>query len=266
MAVLIGRTKGWAWWIGGLICAVVFGSRAEAGQAVALYGVRPRPRPELDTKSVTEAQKKKAGELVDSWVGGVKAEEPGADEKKQIAKLIESFGSSLFKVREGASKAVVKFGAKALTQLKAATESEDAEVRTRAQAAIQRINSGADRKEVKKLRDIKAAAHLVITERRNELYKKGRTAYSEAGKLRREDKKDEAAKKQKEGAEFYKKAGKLSQLYNLVVYGASAIRPGPVRPMVRYGVRVRPMPRKVIQGRGHGGAVVEKKEAVEAGK
>jgi hypothetical protein len=261
MAVLIGRTKGWMWWIGGLLCAIVFGSRAEAAEARAVYGIRPRPRPKLDTKSVTEEQKKQAGKLVDTWMAGVQPVEPSADEKKQITKLIESFGSSMFKVREGASKAVLKFGAKALTQLKVAVKSKDAEVSTRASAAISRIHSGTDRKEVKDLRKIKAAAHLVITARRGELYKQGRVAYSEMRKLRQEGKKDEAARKQKQGGEYYKTAGKLNQLYNLVVFGAAAIRPGPV---VRYGIRACPPP--VIERKGGGGAVIKKKVEAEATK
>jgi len=258
MAVLIGRTKGWMWWIGGLLCAVVFGSRAEAADAVAVYGIRPRPRPKFDEKSVTEEQKKKAGTLVDAWMAGVQPAEPSADEKKQIKKLVESFGSSNFQVREGASKAVVKFGAKALGQLQEAVKSKDAEVSTRAQAAISRINSGTDRKEVKELRDVKAAAHVVISARRTELYKQGGAANQEARKLRQEGKQDEAAKKQKEGSDLYKTAGKLNQLYNLVVYGAAAIRPGP---MARYGIRACPPP--VIEGKSGGATVIEKK--VQAG-
>jgi hypothetical protein len=260
MAVIIGRTKGWLWWLGGLVCAIVFGSRAQAAAAKALYGVRPRPpQPRIDEKSVTAAQKDKADKLVDEWMAGGKPAAPSAAEKEQIAKLIESFGSGDFRVRETASREIVRFGGKALPQLEEARKSSDAEVRTRAEAAVNSIKSGAGGEQVVELRKIRAAAHVVITARRSELQKKTYQLMLEARKLKGEGKDDESAAKLKESRVFSLEAGKLSRLYNLVVYGASFV-PGPARP--KYGVMIRPLP-GVIEGRVQGGAAV-KKEAEKA--
>ena len=261
MAIIIGKTKGWVWWLAGLVCAVLFGSRAEAGQAVALYGVRIRPpRPKIDEKSVTEEQKKKAGELVDAWMAGVKPAEPGAGEAKQIAKLIESLGSSDFRTREAASREVVKFGAKALGQLTEAQKSKDAEVRIRASAAVATINSGTGRKEIPELRKIKAAAHVVIRARQAKLGKQAYKLSLEARKLQSEGKKVEAAKKRAEAGALYTTNGKLSRLYSLVVYGATGIRPGVGT--AKYGVRR--LPPIQLKGAPGGGAKVEARVEAKA--
>ncbi len=262
MAVLIGRTKTWVWWLGGLLCALAFGSRAEAAEAVALYGIRARPPgPKIDEKAATEAQKKQAGTLVDEYLAGEKPAAPSPAETEQIAKLIADFGSADFATRKKASAGVLKFGSKAIKQLTEALKHKDAEVRQRASAAITAIRSGGGRKEVLDLRKIRNAAHVVIRTRRAEINKKAYTASLEARKLAKEGKKDEAAMKRAEASALYAMGAKLGNLYSLVIFGAVA------RPVgVKYGVRpkygVMRMP--PVQLKGAPGAMKLKVKAEEA--
>ncbi len=258
MAIMIGRTRTWLWWLGGLLCALAFGSRAEAGGAVALYGIRPRPPgPKIDEKAATEAQKKQAGKLVDEYLAGEKPAAPSAAEEKQIAKQIADFGSADFATRKKASAGVLKFGGKAIKQLTEALKHKDAEVRQRASAAITAIRSGGGRKEVLELRKIRNAAHVVIRARRAEINKKAYTLSLEARKLAREGKKDEAAKKRGEASALYATGAKLNQLYSLVIFGAV------VRPVTaKYGVRpMRPMPMQLKGGAGAAGGMKLKVKA-----
>ena len=269
MARLIGNTKTWLWWLGGLLCALIFGAEARGAAAQAEYGVRVRPPgPPIDTKSVTEEQKKKAGKLVDDYLAGPKAAAPSAEETKQIARLIADFGSEDFATRKKASADVLEFGSKALKQLGEAQKHKDAEVRQRASAAIAAIRSGGGSKEVIELRKVRNAAHVVIRARQAEVNKKAYALSLEARKLQKDGKKEEAAKKRGEASAFYVTAAKLNRLYSLVIFGAV------VRPIERpvYGVRarygvMRLPPGKVIEARGHkGGAVKVLEVEVDAPK
>ena len=59
MARMIGTTKSWMWWLGGLLCAAVFGGAAQAGEPVAVrYGIKIRP-PAPPVKRVARAEKNK---------------------------------------------------------------------------------------------------------------------------------------------------------------------------------------------------------------
>jgi len=240
------------------LCALAFGSRAEAAQAVAVYGIRVRPPgPKIDEKAVTDAQKRQAEKLVDEYMAGGQVAEPSAAEKKQIAKLIADFGSDVFATRKAASKEILKFGGKALKQLNAALKSKDAEVRQRASAAIAAIRSGGGSKAVLELRKIRNAAHVVIRARQAAIQKEAYKLSLQARSLDKQGKKDEAAARRAEAAALYATNSKLNQLYSLVIYGA-VIRP----PVAKYGVRPMPAP---IQLRGAPGAVkVEVKAEVLA--
>jgi hypothetical protein len=241
MAVMIGRTKGWIWWLAGLLCAALFGSRAEAAAAKALYGVRPRPRPmpRIDEKSVTEAQKKKAGKLVDAWLSAESPGEPSAAEKKEIARLIVDFGSGNFATRKAASEEILKYGGKALPQLNAALKHKDAEVQQRATRAIAAIKSSAGNRQVAELRKMRSAAHVVIRARQGKLRSAAYKAKLQIAALEQQGKKDEVRKKREEIAEVNRKSAALTRLYGLAV-GPSTVKPGPV--MARYGIRCRVAP------------------------
>jgi hypothetical protein len=68
----------------------------------------------------------------------------GRDEetRKRVAALILKLGSSDFNQRQGASKELVRMGADALDQLRAAVKSDDAEIRTRAGKIAAQIREG----------------------------------------------------------------------------------------------------------------------------
>jgi hypothetical protein len=223
MARVIGGTKSWLWWLGGLLCAVVFGAEARPAQKIALYGVRPRPRVppvKVDPKSVTEEQKKAAAKLVDEYMGSKAAGTATEKDKQEIAKLIKDFGSDQFAVRESASKAILKFGGKALEQLKEALKSKDAEVVQRAEAAIAALQGGGSNRLVAELRGNYSAAILVISERRGEWKKKAYAAELQAIALEAQGKKAEAEKKRATKRAADKKMQELDKLRTLVVSGA----------------------------------------------
>ncbi|HOX04771.1 MAG TPA: hypothetical protein PK280_00095 [Planctomycetota bacterium] len=138
MAAMIGRGKSWLWWLAGFLCAFVFGARAGAAEAVALYGVRPGPggaeQPEVDPE-----RQKKAGQLLADYLAPVTAVEPADEAKAAIEKLIRNLGSADFEVREQASLEIVRQGPAALGLLREAAKSKDAEVATRAGAAVTAI-------------------------------------------------------------------------------------------------------------------------------
>jgi hypothetical protein len=239
VAVMIGKTKGWLWWLAGTFCAMIFGAQAMAAQAVAVYGIRPNPAPKVDPSKVTEELKTQAKKLIADWMGGVKATEPSAEELTQVVKLIESLGSNDFKLREAASTELAKFGSKALKQLLSAQENKDPEVRIRAQRAINIINNSSDRKEIVALRKIRDSAIFVIQARQRELSKQSSAMYREYRDLRKAGKGEEAAAKLKETRKFSLERSKLSRLLRLIVGIASSSGPNM---QVRYGVRVMPAP------------------------
>jgi hypothetical protein len=229
------------WWLAGMACALAFGGVARAAQAVARYGARPRPRPmpapQVNPKTVNAEQKKQAAKLVDEYMAGKAGGQPSAAEKKEIAKLIKDFGSDQFAVRESASKAIVKYGGKALKQLKAALKDKDAEVAQRAETAVQEITKGSSSRTVGELRRIYSAALVVIADRRKKWQAKAYAADLQAIALDNQKKTEAAAEKRTEKAEANKRVQELNKLHSLVRYG-QLIKRGPGMPVAAYGCRV----------------------------
>ena len=153
MAAMIGRSKSWFWWLAGLLCAFVFGSKAEAADAVALYGVRPGPG-EVDAPVANPEQQKKAEQLVADYLAPVAAAEPGAEARAAIEKLVKDFASEDAKARDAASAAAVKQGPAALGLLRGAFDSKDAEVAERARAAATAIEAAARSPKVEELKKL----------------------------------------------------------------------------------------------------------------
>jgi hypothetical protein len=230
MARIAGKTKGWLWWLAGMCCAVFFGSRAEAMDAVALYGVRPAPAPE--DGPVTDGQKKKAAAAVDAWLSAGTPVEPNAADKASIAAQVRSLGDKDFSAREAASRTLVGFGTKALMQLREAAGSGDAEVTQRSTLAINEILEGARQGKLTELRGNLSAAQVAIRERQAAERQTVKTANEEAAKLEADGRKDEAASRRAAADEANRRYQELVRLSSLVVYGA--VSPGP---MAKYGVR-----------------------------
>jgi len=233
MERMIGRTKSWVWWLGGVLCAVVFGGIADADAAVARkpkYGVKPRPRPNARPSAKPE-DIKKADKVVETYLAPVAATEPAAEQKARIDKLIKDFASEASATRAAASKAVIEFGAAALGALRGATDSPDAEVATRAQDAITRIERAVRDKLVVELKKNINAAVAAISVRQSKVnltYRaalKAETAARKAG----DEKAREAARTRRVAAS--KLNAKLLGLRNRVSPVKSM--PAPV-----YGVRV----------------------------
>jgi hypothetical protein len=227
--------------LAGLCCALVCGGVVRASEVIVIGRerkrrpfVRPRPVPEphIDPSKITEAQKKRANELVDKFMAGKDGTKPSAEEKKKIAKLIKDFASDEYTVREAASKAILKFGAKALEQLREALKSKDAEVVQRADSAIKAVGNGSGNKLVTELRTIYAAAVTVINQRHQKWETRAYTAELMAIALENRGRKEEAAKKRKQQAAAKKKATELKRLMGLVR----------VRPRVIDKVFPRPLP------------------------
>jgi hypothetical protein len=237
---MIGRTKGWLWWLVGTVCAIFFSARSMAAQAK--YGVMMKPKPQVDPDKATEEQKKQAGKLIDTWMAGPRIENPSDAEKARIAELIKSFDSKDYKIRNQASQDIISFGSKALGQLKEALQSRDAEVRMRSQQAISSITSRADAPEIAELKKIRDAAILTIQARMAEESKKGAALYQKAADLQKADRTQEAGAKRKEAQEHYKVCGKLRQLRDLVLFSGSFPnkKPADLPAAARYGIRVRP--------------------------
>jgi len=240
MSRMIGGTRVWIWWLAGLFCALAFEGAARAAEFAARYGIRPRPEPVTD-ENVTAEQRAQAEKLVDEHLGGTGgAQAPSAEEEKQIARLVAELGADGFTVREAASRAVVRFGAKALAQLREAQKGRDAEVVQRAEAAIAEITSGGASRTVEELRKIRGAAAAVIAERRRKLQAAAYAADLGAAALDGQGKAAEAEAKRAEKSLAERKVQELDKLLQLVVYGATigverGRMPGP---QPAYGVKM----------------------------
>jgi hypothetical protein len=243
MARMMGRTKTLAWWLVGICCAMFFG-RAAAGEAVVqpAYGVPVRFPRKVAKPAVTEKQKQQANKLVDEYLAG-SSEKLTADEKKKIAKLVKDLGSDEYATREAASKAIIKFGSKALKQLKAALKSKDAEVVQRADAAIKEIGQSGGGPVIAGLRKIRAASLAVINQRKGKWKTAAYTAELQSIALKAQGKKKAAEKKLAEKKQADEKVKKLATLLGLVGGGVRLVpgRPRPGRPVAKYGVRIRPI-------------------------
>jgi hypothetical protein len=231
---MIGSTKSWLWWLGGVLCALAFGSKAPAAVAARKYGVRPRPAPSVKPGAATEEGKKRAGKLIDEYMAGRSGGAPTEKEKAEIAKLIGNFGAAEFAVRDAASRGVLKYGGKAIPQLKEALKHKDPEVTQRAGAAIKAIQGGGNGRVVAQLRGIYSAAVLVIRERQAKWRKAAYAAELQAVALESQKKVEAARAKRAEMAAAKKKQGDLGLLLRQLV-----VRPDAGRKQPLYGVRIR---------------------------
>ena len=231
MARVIGGTKTWMWWLGGCLCALVFGDLARAGELIreiAKYGAPARPiRP-----AVTEEQRKKAEKLVDQYLAPVAATEPDEAAAKEITASVKDLGSDDFRKRKAASDVLVKHGTAALGALRKAAESEDAEVKTRARAAVASIEAAARKGYVDDLKKIQTAARMVIGQRRTAAYHAMRTAH------------DAEAKAKKTGDRKAEEQARAERLAASATVGALSglsrqVSPQPSKMRFRYGVRAR---------------------------
>jgi hypothetical protein len=238
---MINGTRSWLWWLGGLLCAFVFSSEAPAAVAAKRYGVRPFPRPAppppVTPTRVTEEQKKRAGKLIDEYMAGRSGGAPTEKEKAEIAKLVKDLGAAEFAVREAASRGVLKYGGKALPQLREALKDRDPEVVQRAEAAIKAIQSGGNGRVVTQLRAMYSAAVTVIRQRQAKWRKAAYVAELQAVALEGQKRAEAARAKRAEMAAAKKKRADLELLVRqLTVRKMYDRRRGP---QPAYGVRWR---------------------------
>jgi hypothetical protein len=243
MARVIGKTKSWMWWVAGFFCALVFGRGAGAGEVPAPKPVYGMPAPRGEQPTVLEAQQKQAEKLVADYLAPVAATEPTPEQKAAIEKLIKDFGSADFKVREAASTEIVKQGPAALGLLREAAKSSDAEVATRAGAAIVAIETAARQTQVDEIRKLGAAGQAVVRQEVDNY-----VAYSEkdvATVRFLEQNQTPATPEQIQEARAAAKASakKLAALRALLVQlaPARARGPGPGAVQALYGVRIAPI-------------------------
>ena len=160
MARFIGKTTSWAWWVLGLLAALIPLRRAKAqGMMQPMYGVSLRPisRPVLEAE-----QMRQAAALVDQYVARVEPTEPSPGVKARLDELVGQLASDDYQQREQASAEVVKLGRAALKALQAAAASEDREVAVRAGAAIAAIENRVRQPIVDRLKAISPAAVVAI--------------------------------------------------------------------------------------------------------
>ena len=147
-------------------------------------------------------------------------------------------GADDYAAREAASRAVLKFGGKALKQLKAATGSKDPEVVQRAEIAIKAIGAGGNNAVVLELRKLRSATRLVIREKLAALRKEAYKAELMTIALESQKKTAEAGKQRKLAAAANKKVAELNKLHSLVLGTSRLINQRRAQPA--YGI---PRPR-----------------------
>ena len=229
MAQMIGRTGSWLYWMAGLLCAWVFGPRADAAEIARPSKNLP---PDASQPAVNEEQQKRAEKLVADYLTPAFATEPAADQKAAIEKLIKDFGSSEFKTRDEASAAVVKQGPAALGQLREAAKSKDAEVASRSSAAVIAIEQAARTGIVDELKKMLAVAQSVANKQLAETRAAQTTAQQAAGA---------AAAKSEEGAKLRKEAedlGARSAALMALLRQLSPLRDGGGKMAPVYGIRM----------------------------
>ena len=233
---MIGRTRSWLCWLAGALCALIFGANSRAGEAQAKYGVQLRPiRPPADNPAVTAEQKQKAEQLVADYLAPVAAVEPTADQKTAIAKLVQDFGSADFKTREDASARAGKLGPEALGQLREASASKDAEVSTRAAAAIAAVETAARQGTVEELKKVRDAAAQAVSSRMNEARTAQAKAAQAAAAAEKAGQAEEAAKARAEAAGHSERVNALAALMRQIMPMVG----GPGGPaQALYGVRM----------------------------
>ncbi len=256
-------TRSLAWSLAILGCVVCFGGKAYAMGVVIKPGFDPRGRRIAPKPVVTKEQEEQANKLVDEHMAGG-GEAPSDAEKKKIAELIKGLGSDDYATREASSREVIKYGAKALKQLKAARKDKDLEVVQRAEEAIKKIESTGGSPAIAALRKIRHAAIEVIGERKAKWQKLSYTAELQSIALKAQGKKQEAEKKLEEKKKAGVRVAKLTTLLRLVG-GVHHGKPIHLLPVIRPGgpgvIRILPM--KGIEGRGAKAAVIKKAKAAK---
>ena len=239
MTVLIGKTRSWLWWLAGFLCAWVFGPGAEAGEIARPGDNLP---PDARQPAVKNAeQQKQAEKLVADYLAPVAAAEPTADQKVAIEKLIQDLGSADFNVREAASAGIVKQGPAALALLREAAKNSDAEVATRAGAAVVAIEAAARQGFVGELKKIQGAAVNVIQKQLGDARMAQAKAQKAAEEARPAGKQEELARLQAEVKSAGVTSAVLSALFRQVVplpVGGGA-KLGTIAPL--YGVKTPPI-------------------------
>jgi len=237
MAVIIGRSKGWLWWLAGCFCALVFGRGVTAREAVGpLYGVEPvnpapvAPKP--PPPPVQEDARQKIDKLINDYLAAQSPAPATAELKEKIARLIKELGDNEWSVREAASKALVDIGQPALAALKEALKSKDAEVAMRAREAVEKIEgAGAT---VEGLRALGYAAQAAVQKR---LLEERRLIAEKAGAAAEAElagRKDEAEKARAGAKQAQANTAALAKLLALLAQAGPAIGGG-AQP--EYGVR-----------------------------
>jgi hypothetical protein len=184
-----------------------------AGASAGVGGVAPAAPPEKSEEKPApkgEAARKEAEKLITSYLSGPEA---SLQERAAIKKLINDMGSDDFRVREAASRNILKYGEKALLDLKRARESKDPEIASRAETAISSIRRG-DRKGeiVAALRRIRKPALAAIDARIAETQKTSAAAKKEAGQLQARGESEASLKKLAEAKKCVERALVLAGL------------------------------------------------------
>ena len=242
MAVIIGRSKSWLWWLAGFLCALVFGRGAGGAEAVAKYGVEapgpgfvapavPRPPPP------SENFKQRASQLIDEYLAGGSPAPTGADLKARIDKLVKDLGADEWAARENASKELLAIGKPALPALKEAAKSKDAEVASRAKDLIEKVEGSGS--PLEGLRALGPAGQAAVQERLAAERKAMTGSAGAAGEAELAGKKDEAEKLRAEAKRAQANAAALTKLLGLLAQAPAAPAPGPGPVQALYGVRVR---------------------------
>lgn len=242
MARMIGRGKGWLWWLAGALCALAFGRGARCQEAQAEYGVRPVGPPSAVPLMPRgdEESRQEAGRLVDAWLAAnLSAPAELTDElKARIGKLVGELGSDDFQKRENASAELVRIGRPALDALRQAAKSPDAEVAQRAAAAVEKIDAGPA---LDRLRGLGWIAQVVIGERVRDERKAIISAAGAAAEAEQAGRKDEAEKLRTRAKEARARSDALGKLAALITQPPVGVKPAPgpaPGPQPLYGVMI----------------------------
>lgn len=152
MTRVYGKTKGFIWWLSGMVCSVLFGSNAAAQGAQVKYGVRPRPPPDdsdriqpaYGVRPVPLPPEGQADLLVAQWLGAAPADRErlaaalanmGATGREAIARQKRAATASADKARKDVEEAQ-KIGDEAAAD-RASDAGRDAQKRLRELTALE---------------------------------------------------------------------------------------------------------------------------------
>ncbi len=200
MARLVGNVRCWVWWMGGFLCALLFGGPTQgcAPAAPEPVAAKPRPKPPGAAKEKPLTPK----ELVEDYLRPVAATEPSKEAGEKIEGLIRDFGSEEFKTRDAASRAILKHGPAALRALRKAKDSKDEEGANRARGAIAVIESRVRQTKARKIAELKGKAKSAAVQLVRGKYAEARKATGTAAQaVRAAEKSDKPGEIEKARAE-----------------------------------------------------------------